>query len=81
MSINREEMKELLHFIREEFAKRDEAILDLKNTLDAMTTFNGKQMLDSQDIHLFLQVCDRTQLRWCLESRLLYFKIGRKIYN
>ncbi len=80
MSIGKEEMEELKGFIREELEKRDKAVAALKNTLDAMTTFNGKQMLDSQDMRLFLQVCDRTQLRWRLEGRLPYFKIGRKIY-
>lgn len=66
--------------IQESFSEQRELITRLETALDAMTSFNGKQMLDSRDMRLQLKVCDRTLIRWRNSGKLPYFKLSGKIY-
>ena len=52
----------------------------METTLEVMTSFNGKQILDSCDMRLQLKVCNRPFIRWRNSSKLPYFKLSGKIY-
>ena len=52
----------------------------LEMELEALSNFNGKQMLDSRDMRLQLKVCDRTLIRWRMSGKLPSFKISGKVY-
>lgn len=66
--------------IQESFSEQRELITRLETALDAMTSINGKQMLDSRDMRLQLKVCDRTLIRWRMSGKLPSFKISGKVY-
>ena len=66
--------------IKENFEEQRKLIAKLETALEAVTSFNGKQMLDSRDMRLMLKVCDRTLIRWRNSGKLPYFKLSGKIY-
>lgn len=51
----------------------------METTLEVMTSFNGKQILDSCDMRLQLKVCNRPFIRWRNSSKLPYFRLSGKI--
>lgn len=75
-----ENIEMLKALIQKSFAEQRELISRLETVLEAMTSFNGKQMLDSRDMRLQLKVCDRTLIRWRNSGKLPYFKLSGKIY-
>ena len=65
MEENSNDIEKLKAMIKENFEEQRKLIAKLETALEAVTSFNGKQMLDSRDMRLILKVCDRTlaQLR------------------
>lgn len=80
METGNEDIEMLKALIQESISKQRELITRLETALDAMTSINGKQMLDSRDMRLQLKVCDRTLIRWRNSGKLPYFKLSGKIY-
>ena len=80
MEAGNENIEMLKALIQKSFAEQRELISRLETVLEAMTSFNGKQMLDSRDMRLQLKVCDRTLIRWRNSGKLPYFKLSGKIY-
>ena len=80
MEAGNEDIEMLKALIQKSFSEQRELITRLETALDAMTSFNGKQMLDSRDMRLQLKVCDRTLIRWRNSGKLPYFKLSGKIY-
>ena len=64
MEENRNDIEILKAMIKENFEEQRKLIAKLETALEAVTSFNGKQMLDSRDMRLMLKVCDRTLIRW-----------------
>ena len=75
MEAGNEDIEMLKALIQKSFSEQRELITRLETALDAMTSFNGKQMLDSRDMRLQLKVCDRTLIRWRNSGKLPYFKL------
>lgn len=73
-------MEALRQMIEGCFERQNKLIARLETELEALSSFNGKQMLDSRDMRLQLKVCDRTLIRWRKSGRLPYFKISGKVY-
>ena len=63
MEAGNEDIEMLKALIQKSFSEQRDLITRLETALDAMTSFNGKQMLDSRDMRLQLKVCDRTLIR------------------
>jgi hypothetical protein len=80
MEAGNEDIEMLKALIQKSFSEQRELITRLETALDAMTSFNGKQMLDSRDMRLQLKVCDRTLIRWRMSGKLPSFKISGKVY-
>lgn len=74
METGNEDIEMLKALIQESFSEQRELITRLETALDAMTSINGKQMLDSRDMRLQLKVCDRTLIRWRNSGKLPYFR-------
>ena len=74
------EIRELKEMIELCFERQNRLISKLEMELEALSNFNGKQMLDSRDMRLQLKVCDRTLIRWCRSGKLPFFKISGKVY-
>ena len=64
MEENRNDIEILKAMIKDNFEEQRKLIAKLETALEAVTSFNGKQMLDSRDMRLMLKVCDRTLIRW-----------------
>ena len=73
METGNEDIEMLKALIQESFSEQRELITRLETALDAMTSINGKQMLDSRDMR-------RTLIRWRNSGKLPYFKLSGKIY-
>ena len=73
METGNEDIEMLKALIQESFSEQRELITRLETALDAMTSINGKQMLDSRDMRLQLKV-------WRNSGKLPYFKLSGKIY-
>lgn len=80
MEEGKNEINELRQMIKECFEFQNKLIAHLETELEALSNFNGKQMLDSRDMRLQLKVCDRTLIRWRNSGKLPYFKLSGKIY-
>lgn len=80
MEENSNDIERLKAMIKENFEEQRKLIGKLETALEALTSFNGKQMLDSRDMRLMLKVCDRTLIRWRNSGKLPYFKLSGKIY-
>ena len=80
MEENRNDIEILKAMIKENFEEQRKLIAKLETALEAVTSFNGKQMLDSRDMRLMLKVCDRTLIRWRNSGKLPFFKLSGKIY-
>ncbi len=80
MEENNNDIEKLKAMIKENFEEQRKLISKLETALEAVTSFNGKQMLDSRDMRLMLKVCDRTLIRWRNSGKLPYFKLSGKIY-
>ena len=80
MEENRNDIEILKAMIKDNFEEQRKLISKLETALEAVTSFNGKQMLDSRDMRLQLKVCDRTLIRWRNSGKLPYFKLSGKIY-
>lgn len=80
MEENSNDIEKLKAIIKENFEEQRKLIAKLETALEALTCFNGKQMLDSKDMRLMLKVCDRTLIRWRNSGKLPYFKLSGKIY-
>lgn len=63
MEDGKNEIRELRQLIEECFERQSKLITKLETELEALSNFNGKQMLDSHDMRLQLKVCDRTLIR------------------
>ena len=63
MEENRNDIEILKAMIKENFEEQRKLIAKLETALEAVTSFNGKQMLDS-GICADAEVCDRTLIRW-----------------
>jgi len=70
MEENRNDIEILKAMIKENFEEQRKLIAKLETALEAVTSFNGKQMLDSRDMRLMLKVCDRTLIRWRNSGKL-----------
>ncbi len=79
MEENNKDIEMLKAMIKDSFEEQRKLIAKLEKALDALTCFNGKQMLDSRDMRLMLKVCDRTLIRWRNSGKLPYFKLSGKI--
>ena len=77
---NRNDIEILKAMIKDNFEEQRKLIAKLETALEAVTSFNGKQMLDSRDMRLMLKVCDRTLIRWRNSGKLPFFKLSGKIY-
>ncbi len=77
---NSNDIEKLKAMIKENFEEQRKLIAKLETAVEALTSFNGKQMLDSRDMRLMLKVCDRTLIRWRNSGKLPYFKHSGKIY-
>ena len=75
MEENRNDIEILKAMIKENFEEQRKLIAKLETALEAVTSFNGKQMLDSRDMRLMLKVCDRTLIRWRNSGKLPFFKL------
>lgn len=64
MEEGKNEIMELRQMIEGCFERQNKLIARLEMELEALSNFNGKQMLDSRDMRLQLKVCDRTLIRW-----------------
>lgn len=71
---------ELKRIIEGCFERQNKLIARLEIELEALSDFNGKQMLNSRDMYLQLKVCDRTLIRWRMSGKLPSFKISGKVY-
>lgn len=80
MEENSNNIEKLEAMIKASFEEQRNLITKLETALEALTCFNGKQMLDSRDMRLLLKVCDRTLIRWRNSGKLPYFKLSGKIY-
>ena len=80
MEEKRNDIEILKAMIKENFEEQRKLIAKLETALEAVTSFNGKQMLDSRDMRLMLKVCDRTLIRWRNSGKLPFFKLSGKIY-
>lgn len=80
METDSNDIEILRAMIESSFEEQRKLISKLETALEALTSFNGKQMLDSRDMRLTLKVCDRTLIRWRNSGKLPYFKISGKIY-
>lgn len=80
MEENRNDIEILKAMIKDNFEEQRKLIAKLETALEAVTSFNGKQMLDSRDMRLMLKVCDRTLIRWRNSGKLPFFKLSGKIY-
>ena len=78
MEENRNDIEILKAMIKENFEEQRKLIAKLETALEAVTSFNGKQMLDSRDMRLMLKVCDRTLIRWRNSGKLPFFKLQRQ---
>ena len=72
MEENRNDIEILKAMIKDNFEEQRKLIAKLETALEAVTSFNGKQMLDSRDMRLMLKVCDRTLIRWRTSGLLTY---------
>ena len=79
MEENRNDIEILKAMIKDNFEEQRKLIAKLETALEAVTSFNGKQMLDSRDMRLMLKVCDRTLIRWRNSGKLPFFKLSGKI--
>ena len=79
MEARNEDIEMLKALIQKSFSEQRDLITRLETALDAMTSFNGKQMLDSRDMRLQLKVCNRPFIRWRNSSKLPYFRLSGKI--
>lgn len=59
MEEGKNEIMELRQMIEGYFERQNKLIARLEMELEALSNFNGKQMLDSRDMRLQLKVCDR----------------------
>ena len=75
-----ENIEILKAMIKDNFEEQRKLMAKLETALEAVTSFNGKQMLDSRDMRLMLKVCDRTLIRWRNSGKLPFFKLSGKIY-
>ena len=75
MEENRNDIEILKAMIKENFEEQRKLIAKLETALEAVTSFNGKQMLDSRDMRLMLKVCDRTLIRWRNSGKLPFFQL------
>ena len=75
MEEGKNEIMELRQMIEGCFERQNKLIARLEMELEALSNFNGKQMLDSRDMRLQLKVCDRTLIRWRMSGKLPSFKI------
>ena len=80
MEEGKNEIMELRQMIEGYFERQNKLIARLEMELEALSNFNGKQMLDSRDMRLQLKVCDRTLIRWRMSGKLPSFKISGKVY-
>lgn len=80
MEEGKNEIMELRQMIEGCFERQNKLIARLEMELEALSSFNGKQMLDSRDMRLQLKVCDRTLIRWRMSGKLPSFKISGKVY-
>ena len=80
MEENRNDIEILKAMIKDNFEEQRKLIAKLETALEAVTSLNGKQMLDSRDMRLMLKVCDRTLIRWRNSGKLPFFKLSGKIY-
>lgn len=80
MEEGKDEIMELRRMIEGCFERQNKLIARLEMELEALSNFNGKQMLDSRDMRLQLKVCDRTLIRWRMSGKLPSFKISGKVY-
>lgn len=80
MKENSNDIEKLKAMIKENFEEQRNLITKLETAVEVLTSFNGKQMLDSRDMRLMLKVCDRTLIRWRNSGKLPYFKLSGKIY-
>ena len=80
MEEGKNEIMELRQMIEGCFERQNKLIARLEMELEALSNFNGKQMLDSRDMRLQLKVCDRTLIRWHMSGKLPSFKISGKVY-
>ena len=64
MEENRNDIEILKAMIKDNFEEQRKLIAKLETALEAVTSFNGKQMLDSRDMRLMLKVCDGKLIRW-----------------
>ena len=69
MEENRNDIEILKAMIKDNFEEQRKPIAKLETALEAVTSFNGKQMLDS-----------RTLIRWRNSGKLPFFKLSGKIY-
>lgn len=76
MEEGKNEIMELRQMIEGCFERQNKLIARLEMELEALSNFNGKQMLDSRDMRLQLKVCDRTLIRWRMSGKLPSFKIS-----
>lgn len=70
MEEGKNEIMELRQMIEGCFERQNKLIARLEMELEALSNFNGKQMLDSRDMRLQLKVCDRTLIRWRMSGKL-----------
>ena len=80
MEENSNDIEKLKAMIEGSFEEQRQLIAKLETAVEALTSFNGKQMLDSRDMRLMLKVCDRTLIRWRNSGKLPFFKLSGKIY-
>ena len=81
MEEGKNEIMELRQMIEGCFERQNKLIARLEMELEALSNFNGKQMLDSRDMRLQLKVCDRTLIRWRISGKLPSFKISGKVFD
>lgn len=80
MEENNNDIETLKAMIKGSFEEQRQLIAKLETAVEALTSFNGKHMLDNQDMRLMLKVCNRTLIRWRNSGNLPYFKLSGKIY-
>ena len=80
MEEGKNEIMELRQMIEGCFERQNKLIARLEMELEALSSFNGKQMLDSRDMRLQLKVRDRHLIRWRMSGKLPSFKISGKVY-
>ena len=62
MEENRNDIEILKAMIKDNFEEQRKLIAKLETALEAVTSFNGKQMLDSRDMRLMLKAVSYTHL-------------------